>query len=148
MAADIKGTAVYWSMGGITFTAGIVSGSNPSMPQSLRFGRSSENTKIKDNNGDLKTIVYHGPMKTLSITVIPSSTSIAGAVASAEAHMIAPGTKVTVADASTSASDTGQIVETNWILVSATQNRTVDGVVTIDLELENATQADLSTSAA
>jgi len=143
MAADIKGTAVVWSMGGVTFTAGIVSASNPSMPQSLRYARTSENTKIKDNGGDIKTIVYHGGLKTVSITVVPSSTTIAAAVTSKEAHIIAPGTKVTIADASGA---TG--IEANWIVVSCTENRTVDGNVTVDIELENAAQEDLSTSAA
>jgi hypothetical protein len=142
MAADIKGTAIVWAMGGVTFTAGIVSGTNASMPQSLRHSRSAENTKIKDTAGDVKTIVYHGPMKSISISVVPSASSIAAAVTSKEAHIIAIGTKVTVADASGTCA-----IEGNWIVSGVTENRSVDGVVTIDLELENSSADDLSTSA-
>lgn len=143
MAADIKGTAVVWSIGGVTFTAGIVSATNASMPQSVRYQRTAENTKIKDTGGDIKTIVYHGFMKTVSITVVPShATAIASAVTSKEAHLIAPGTKVTIADAQGSTQ-----IEQNWIVVSCSEQRTVDGVCTVDLELENA-ETDLSTSAA
>jgi len=141
MAADIKGTAIVWSIGGVTFTAGIVSASNPSMPQSLQFSLTSENTKIKDNGGDIKTSVYHGFMKSLNMTVIPSAASIAAAVTSKEAHLLAPGTKVTVADASGTT-----LIEQNWIVNKSTENRTIDGAVTVDLELENAA-TDLSTSA-
>ena len=143
MAADIKGTAVVWSVGGVTFTAGIVSATNPSLPQSLRYQRGAENTKIKDVGGEIVTIVYHGGLKTLSMTVIPSAASIAAAVTSKEAHVLAPGTKITIADASGATA-----IETNWIIMSSTENRTVDGVVTVDLELENSATTDLSTSAA
>lgn len=142
MAADIKGTAVVWSMGGITFTAGIVSATSPSLPQSMKYSRNAENAKIKDVGGDIVTMILHGGTKTLSINVIPSSTSIAAAFTSKEAHVIAPGTKVTIADASGAAA-----IETNWIVTSSAENRSVDGVVTVDLELENAAQADISTSA-
>lgn len=141
MAADIKGTAVVWSIGGVTFTAGIVSASNPSMPQSLQFSLDAENTKIKDNGGDIKTIVLHGFMKNLSISVVPSAASIAAAVTSKEAHLLSPGTKVTIADASGTT-----LIEQNWIVTKSTERRGVAEVVTIDLELENAS-TDLSTSA-
>ncbi len=143
MAADIKGTAVCWSIGGVTYAATGLSGS--SMVQSVRHGRTSESTPIKGSDGDISTLVYHGQMRSLSISVVPSGTAKSDAAASRDSHMntLVPGLKVVISDNSAGTS----ALETNWILKSATENRTVDGFTTIDLELENAA-TDLSTSAA
>lgn len=141
MSATIKGTGVLWSMGGITFTAGIVTSTNASMPQSLSFTRGSEKTEIKDNGGTIKTQVFHGFKKTLSITVVPSGSSITNANSSMDAHMPVPGTTITVADAA------GTLIDASYNLISARQNRSVDGVGTIDLELEQGDESnDLTTA--
>ena len=112
MSATIKGTGVVWSVGGVTFTAGIVSSSNPSMPQSLTFTRGSEKSEIKDNGGTIKTQVFHGFKKTLSITVVPSGSSVANARASQDAHMLPPGTTITVVD------DSGTVIDASFNLIS------------------------------
>lgn len=131
MSALIKGRAVAWSVGGITYTAGIVSSSNPQMTQSARLARTSERAVIKDTGGTIRTMVYHGGVKTFSVTVVPyGSTNIASAIASVDAHMLPPGTTITVAD------DSGSIADGDYNLVSATNPRVVDGVQTVDLELE------------
>lgn len=134
MSATIKGTAVVWGVGGVTFTAGITS---TSMVQSLTFERASELAEIKDTTGEIKTMIFHGGIKKLNVTVVPTGSSIANAVTAKEAYLPAPGTLITVADASQNAPEGENLIEQNWIAVSATENRTVDGVVTIDLELEN-----------
>lgn len=139
MATDIKGTAVVFGTGGITMTFGVTAVTN--MPQSIRHGVTAENTKIKTTGGNVATIVYHGMMRTASITVVPSSTTLALALTTKEVQIALPGLKVAIAD-STSAQLDG-----NWIIVSAVENRPVDGFVTIDLELENSYDTDLSTSA-
>lgn len=144
MAAEIKGTAVCWAVDGISYAATALTGA--SMVQSMRRGNTSERAQIKDGAGDVKTLVYHGKMKTLALTVVPSDSStptIADARASRDNHMnvLLPGLKVTLTD-TTSVSPTS-----TWILVSANENRTNEGLTTIDLELENA-DTDLSTSAA
>lgn len=145
MAATIKGRAVLWSIGGVTFTAGIVSGTNASFPQSLRVTRGSNKTEVIDDGGVIRTQVFHGFKKTLSISVIPCDDAavLADANSSADAHMPAPGTKITVADAS------GTIIDASYNLISATQNRSVDGVASVDLELEQGDEGnDLTTTAA
>lgn len=133
MAATIKGTAVKWSVGTIDFTAGIVT-TDARMTQSARVQRTSEKTNIKDIGGTVKTQVFHGAMKTLSITVVPSGragvNTVTEAERSADAHMPAPGTLVTVTDLN------GTTIDDNYNVLSATENLTVDGVMTIDLELE------------
>lgn len=141
MSALIKGRAVAWSVGGITYTAGIVSASNPQMTQSSRLARTSERAVVKDTGGTIRSMIYHGGMKTFSVSVVPyGAASIANAITSADAHLIPPGTTITVVD------DSGTIADGDYNLVSATENRTVDGVRTIDLELEKGDEGVDTTS--
>lgn len=142
MAATIRGIGVVWSVGGVTFAgagSAILSSTDPSLPQSLRYNRSATVQKIKSTNGDIVSAIFSGFKKSISLNVIPSGTSLADALTSKEAHIVDPGTKVTLADAS----GTTQI-EQNWIVVSAKENRTVDGVISIDMDLVNA-ESDIST---
>lgn len=145
MSAVLKGRAVVWSMSGITMTAGIVTGTTPDFPQSLRIQRGSEKTEIKDDGGIIRTQVFHGFKKTLSLSVIPcdAAAAISGARTSADAHTLTPGTTITVVDAG------GTIIDASYNLISATQNRSVDGVATVDLELEQGDESnDLTTAVA
>ena len=131
MAAIIKGTGVVWSVGAIVFTAGIVSGTNAAYTQSARMARTSEKTEVKDNGGVIKAVAFHGFKKTLSLTVVPAhATTLAGAVTSLDAWNPPPGTLVTLTD------DQGTLLDDNYNVISSSQSRTVDGVVTVDLELE------------
>jgi hypothetical protein len=141
MSAIVKGRGVMWSIGGVTFTAGIVSGTNTSLPQSVSFKRMSEKTEVLNINGSAVSEIFHGFKKTSSMTIVPSGTSIALASTSMDAYHLAAGMKITVADA------VGTILDGNYILLSATQNRTIDGVATIDIELENGDEGvDYSTT--
>lgn len=131
MAAVIKGTGVVWSVGGISYTAGIVSTSGTGhLTQSATVERTSEVARIKDTGGVIKTVVFSGFTKSLRVTVVPSGSSVANAQTSGDSFMPAPGTLVTVTD------DSGTIIDDNYNCLTATQNRTVDGVCTIDLTLE------------
>lgn len=145
MAAIVKGRGILWSTGGITYTAGIVSATNPDFPQSARFARTSDKAEVRDNGGIIRTQVFHGFKKTLSLTVVPCALSgtntLANAQSSVDAHTIAPGTTVTVVD------DSGTLIDGSYNVISSTQNRTVDGVATVDLELENGDESnDLTTA--
>jgi hypothetical protein len=146
MAASIKGTAVFWSTGAITFTAGIVSSSNASMVQSATIERTSDVARIKSTDGTVRTVVFSGLTRNLRITVVPcgatppTTSTIADAKTSAEAYIPKAGTLITVAD------DAGSVIDGNYNCISATQNRTVDGVVTVDLVLEGSDEStDITT---
>lgn len=132
--AAIKGRGVVWSTGDITFAGAIVSATAAALPQSLRLARTAESTKIKDNQGPVRAIVYHGLMATLSITVVicaPSGTNtIAAAKTAGDQLTIAGGGTVTITD------DAGTVVDGPYNVLSATQNRSVDGAATVDLEME------------
>jgi hypothetical protein len=144
MAATIKGTAVFWSTAGVTFTAGIVSATNASMVQSVTVERTSDVARIKSTDGTVRTVVFSGGMRNLRVTVVPSGSSLANAKTSADAHVPAAGTKITVADDS----GTGTVVETDYNCISSSQNRTVDGVLTVDLVLEGSDESvDITTVA-
>jgi hypothetical protein len=120
----------------VTFTAGIVSSTHASLVQSASIERTSEVARIKDTGGTIKTLVFSGGMKTLRISVVPSGTTTADGQKSADAHVPAAGTTITVADASSAVSGSDTVMDASYNCLSATQNRTVDGVVTIDLVLE------------
>jgi hypothetical protein len=132
MSATLKGRAVFWSVGAITFTAGIVSSTDPHMTQSSRLARSSERATLKDDGGVIRSMIYHGKTRTVSLTVVPyaATPSLANAKTSADPFLIEPGTTITVVD------DSGAIMDGSYNLASATESRTVDGVRAIDLELE------------
>lgn len=119
-----------WSVGAIAFTAGIISGTNSNLTQSARVARTSDKAEVKDAGGVIQAVIFHGFKKTLSLTVVPNGTTIANARSSGDAYMPSPGTTISITD------DSGTIIDDNYNCISATQNRTVDGVMTIDLELE------------
>ena len=134
-----KGLAVVYGVDGITFTAGIVSATNGAQTQSLRVVRSSDKVEIKNDLGDVVGQIFSNGKKTLSITVIPSHATVkATAQSSYDAHLIPPGTTVTIADAN------GAVIDDDYNLLSATGNMTNDGVATIDLELESYDDNDVT----
>ena len=143
--ATVKGRGVVWSVGAVVFTAGIVSGTNPNFTQSVGYGRNSDKFEVKDNQGVIRAQIFSGFKKNLSLSVIPCALSgtntIANAVSSLDAHVIQPGTKVTLTD------DLGALLDDSYNVISSKQNRTVDGVVTVDLELEASDESvDLTTT--
>lgn len=141
MAAVIKGTGVVWSVGNIEFTAGITATSGTDyFTQSATFERSGDVARIKDSGGVIKTMVFSGMVKSMRITVVPAGSSIANAIASGREFIPQTGTTITLTDSNGGLASTS----TSWNCVSATQNRTVDGVMTIDLTLENGDESDCS----
>lgn len=130
MAEVQKGFGVVWGTGTLTVTGGILSGTTTAAVQTITLTRNSEKTNIKTIGGEVAAQVFHGFMKTASVTVIPSGTTIALAATSSDSWMPKPGTAVTLADSY------GTLLDDNWNVISARQGRTVDGAATVDLELE------------
>jgi hypothetical protein len=131
MSAEIqKGKAVIWSIGTLVFTGGIASVTAKFLPQKFDFNRSSQKTEIKGLDGGTQAVVFSDFKKSISITVVPSSTTLTLAKASGDLWLPKPGTSVTITD--TESTLTGATYNVN----SSKQGRTVDGVVTADLELE------------
>lgn len=148
MSATLKGRAAVWSIGGIAFTAGIISANTPEFPQSLRFNRTSNKTNLVDDGGTIRGQVFHGFMKTMTITVIPcdAAQSLAGARSSMEAHLPQPGTKITITDAS---GPSDAMIDGSYNLINATQNRGITDYGSVDLELEQSDEGlDLTAAVA
>lgn len=141
MSATLKGLAVVWGAQGITFTAGIVSATNGAQTQSLRVVRDSGKAYIKNDQGETVGRVDFDGKKTLSISVVPShASSLSSAQTSMDAYLIAPGTKITVVDAQ------GAVVDGDYLLNSATGNRTNEGTAVVDLEMEKFDANDITTT--
>lgn len=141
MSAVQKGAGAVWSIGGVTFTAGIISASTPGAVQSVDGSRTSEKAMLKNDGGTIRGLVFHGFMKTVTITVIPYGTTLANGQSSADAWLPQPGTAVTLVDAS------GTILDGTYNVISARQKRTVDGYLAADLDLETSDEGiDLTTT--
>jgi hypothetical protein len=131
MAATMSGKAVVFSIGGITYTAGLVTGTNAGFIQSQSFGRTADKVDVKNQDGAVAAQCFSGFKKTISHDIIPAHAStIAGAKASLEAHMLKPGTLMTIVDAD------GTTIDGNYNLISCEVRRVVDGLAVASLSLE------------
>ena len=132
MAATIKGLGVVWSVGSQTYTGGIVSHATTaqSTPQSITLNRTSDKSMVKGLDGEVLGVIFSGFMKTASLSLVPSASTVAAAKTALDTYCPAPGVSVTMVDS------IAGLLDDNWNVTSATQNRTVDGVATVDLELE------------
>lgn len=129
MAEIIKGLGIRWGAQGITMTAGIVSSSNGQKVQSIDFERTAEIGEIKNDIGETVGEVYYNGKKVLRLTVIPSGATISAATSSVDAHLIAPGTKITVVDGS------GTIIDGDYNLDSAKgRGQNTEGFM-VDIEM-------------
>lgn len=122
MGSVIKGT-------GVVFSTGAIGGILTHIEQSIDAARSAEKTPIKDNGGIFKAVVYHGFMKTLTLSIIPQGATVAAAQTAMDTGMYAPGTSLVITD------DAGTIVDGTYNVDSSRQRRSVDGVAVLDLEL-------------
>jgi hypothetical protein len=103
MAEVVKGVGLVWGVAGITMTAGIVTATAGQAVQSITFNRTSDKYELRDGDGEVVGEVYYNARKEVRITIVPraitGTNTIANAVSSVDAHLPAPGTKVTMADA-------------------------------------------------
>ncbi len=131
MAEVIKGTGVRWGVGGVTFTAGIVSGTNAMHMQNFDFDRTTDKAELKDANGEVIGVVFYNGKRILRITVVPTGASITAANSSVDAYMIAPGTKITIADSE------GASIDGDYNLISSKMRGSNADFTMVDLELED-----------
>lgn len=149
MSLKIRGRAVRWSTGGITFTAGIVSASNPGLAQRWGVKFQAAVTKIKDENGSTVTKVFSDPERQFSIDVIPvaptGTNTAAGANTSVDAYGLFPGTVITAADANGTLVDAAANAwDPKYILDDAEIVGEVEGAVVARLNMSNSPDNDLS----
>jgi hypothetical protein len=141
MAALIKGMAIVWGIGGVTFTAGIVSATNAAQVQSVDLERSADKVEVKDANGECVSQVFLNKAKKVRITVVPSHASVtATAITSLDAWTPSVGTTLTLADAS------GAIFDGSYNCTSVKQRRANNEAVMADIEMELYEANDVTTA--
>lgn len=149
MAAKIRGRAVRWSTGGIAFTAGIVSTSNPALAQRWNLKLTATKTKIKDENGSTATVVYSDPERQFSLDVIPIATAASNTIAAAQgvvdAYGLFPGTVITAADANGTIIDSATNAwDGKYLLDDAELVAELEAGVLVRLTMSNSPDNDLS----
>src|SRR6185369_852223 len=92
-----KGLGVVFGVDNMTFTGAIVSATTGMLLQSLDQMRDTEVAYAKDYIGNTRTAVFFDPKRKLSISVIPSGTTLALALASLDAWVPAGGVTATIA---------------------------------------------------
>ena len=128
MAAVQKGTAVIWSVNGITCGGIVGSGIEQSFSRSL----SSASKEIIGDGGDCQTKVFTNAKADLSVEVIPT----------ARAAMPAVGTTITVG----SATDLGSGIHGGkYMLTGGSAESTVDGETRYTFEAEQYIATALAT---
>ena len=126
MAAVQKGTAVIWSVNGVTCTGIVGSGIEQSFSRSL----SSASKEIIGDGGDCQTKVFTNAKADLTVEVIPT-----------RAAMPAVGTTITVG----SATDLAGSHSGKYMLTGGSQESTVDGETRYTFEAEQYIATALAT---
>jgi hypothetical protein len=127
MAAVQKGTAVIWSVNGITCGGIVGSGIEQSFSRSL----SSASKEIIGDGGDCQTKVFTNAKADLSVEVIPTTRAVMPAV----------GTTITVG----SATDLAGAHSGKYMFTGGSQESTVDGETRYTFEAEQYIATALAT---
>ena len=136
MAEIQKGIAVRWGVAGISFT-GITLTTDASKIQSLEFNRTSDKKDVPDSSGETAGQIFYNHKKSITLSVIPASTTgatITAANANILAWLPSPGTTLTAADTAGAFIDASSAAEYN--VLSAKARMSNDNVVMCDLEIE------------
>lgn len=133
MAVTLKGLAVVWGAGNLTFTGVAISGTTGKI-QNYNFTREGSQEFLADADGEEVGVAFFNNGKTLELNVVPSDASaIATAKTNLDAMLPAPGTAITVADAD----GAGTAIEAShsgvYLCISSKVGRTNRGPATIDL---------------
>jgi hypothetical protein len=147
-AAVIKGKGCIWSIGTITFTGSVLAApsTHDFLPQKFDFSRTSQKTEVKGLDGGTQLQVFSDFKRGISITVVPSGSTIAATRTSADAWLPKPGDTITITDTESAIVDAASNAN-KYNVLSSKQGRTVDGVATADLEIEQSDDGyDLTTT--
>lgn len=144
--ADLKGKAVLFGTGTLTYSLGItVAGTELPLNQSQTFEQPAEASRIKGDDGEVRTIAITNKRKRYALTIIPAGTAVADAKALLDRLLLAAGTAVTLADPDSTVTDATHsgkyYVDPE---AGGRMTRTPDGAAVIELTLEQTVANDLS----
>jgi len=140
MAEAILGTkSVVWGLATVPSATGM---GTAIVVQSADFKVESESAEFKNAVGQTVAKIYYNQKETMTIEVVPSSTSVA--FAQAGSILPLPGTVVTVTDASDTevAGSTG--ANNAWIFVSGSKKKSNTGFNMLTFELERWTENNVA----
>lgn len=139
MAETLKGLGIIWGVNGKTFTGFSTA---TFKTQTLSLNRTADKAEVKNESGEVVGQVFYNEKKALSLSVVPSGSSIANAGTALDNLLPAIGTTITVADSTNATVDGHHTGKYN--LTSASLRFTNEGVATIDMEMEQFTANDVT----
>lgn len=146
---DLKGKALVFSIGTITYSLGITVGANEvSLNQSNEYEMVAEAARVKGTNGEVMSVAISNKMKRFRVTTIPAGVAVSDAKALMDSLLLAPGVAVTFADPDSAVTDA---THTGKFFVDPEQGgrltRSVDGAAQCELTLVQYVANDLSVTA-
>ena len=104
--ATFKGQAVFWGVGGLTFTGFVGGAAQEGQVQSLSLTKTADEKLIRNGDGNVVAAVHYNPMREISFEVIPSdATAVADVRTHADSWMPTIGSVVTIADSTSTETD-------------------------------------------
>lgn len=147
MAETLKGKAIVWGTTG--FTGGAATSATD------RWGSATtayitdcdaaieaDSTPIEDDNGETAGMVFYNQRYTWNITAVPVGASVSAANTNAAALELAPGTKVTIADADGTVFDGTHTAA--YIVTAMRKRKTNKGATVYELTIVQYTANDIS----
>lgn len=144
MAETLKGKAVVWGVQGISTSIGASDITTAIILSAVTYSRTCETRTIANGQGATVGQVFYDLRHNLRLTVVPANgVDISDTEGTMETATCAPGTVVTIVDSkgttTLDGANTGK-----YLCLSSSQNRTNDGYVTVELELINYVDNDVS----
>lgn len=119
---NIQGTAIAWGTSSTDMTGFTAAVSGGYTFTAEDYNSESDKAEIRDANGDIKSVIYHGARETLSLKCYPSGTS--ANIAS-----------LPVAGETATITSTNAKLAGNWCVESSSSAGKNDGIVEFDISL-------------
>ena len=153
--ATFKGHAVFWGVGGLTFTGFVGGDAQEGFCQSLTLNKTAEEKLIKNGDGNVVASVHYNPMREVDFEIIPSdATAVSDVNTHADSWMPTIGTVITIADTTSTETDAepagSGTTAGQYIVRSATLSRSNESEARVSITAFTADTAsgvnDLTTS--
>lgn len=147
--ATLKGKAVFIGTGSLTWSLGITVGASElPLYQNQVFEQPAEATRIKGDDGEVRSIAITNKMKRHQLTIIPAGTAAADVLTLQDRLLLAAGEAVTFADPSSTVTDATHSAK---YFVDPENGgrltRSVDGAAQVELTVIQYVANDLSVTA-
>ncbi len=151
MANEQKGIAIVWGADNVS-VAGVIT-SALAKNQSLDFTREADQTPILNSDGETVGEVWTNFRKRINISVTPCDDTTTPTIATAKTNLEMllsqkPGSTVTILDSDGTDTELETSQSAKYSLRSLTHRRTNNGIATVDMELLQMEDFDITQAAA